>query len=165
MAKAQLEVKPGDSRDLLNEIRSLIEDARRHTAAAVNVGLTALYWQIGNRILREVLGNERATYGEQIVATLSRQLVSEFGRGFEDKNLRRMMQFAEAFPDEAIVATLWRQLSWSHFRELLPLAKPHQREFYAEMCRIEGGACARFMSVSNPCSMSAPRSPGSLTSS
>jgi predicted nuclease of restriction endonuclease-like (RecB) superfamily len=49
-----------------------------------------------------------------------------------------MMQFAEAFPEEAIVATLWRQLSWSHFRELLPLAKPHQREFYAEMCRIEG---------------------------
>jgi hypothetical protein len=48
-----------------------------------------------------------------------------------------MMQFAEAFPDEAIVATLWRQLSWSHFRELLPLAQPHQREFYAEMCRIE----------------------------
>jgi hypothetical protein len=64
--------------------------------------------------------------------------VREFGRGFEDKNLRRMMQFAEAFPDEAIVATLWRQLSWSHFREHLPLSMPHQREFYAEMCRIEG---------------------------
>jgi hypothetical protein len=138
MPKAELDLKPGDSRDLLNEIRRLIEEARRQTAAAVNVGLTALYWQIGNRILREVLGNERATYGEQIVATLSRQLVGEFGRGFEEKNLRRMMQFAEAFSDEAIVATLWRQLSWSHFRELLPLAKPHQREFYAEMCRIEG---------------------------
>jgi len=138
MAKVELELKPGGSRDLLNEIRSLIEEARRQTAAAVNVGLTALYWRIGNRILREVLGNERATYGEQIVATLSRQLVADFGRGFEQKNLHRMMQFAEAFPDEAIVATLWRQLSWSHFRELLPLAKPHQREFYAGMCRIEG---------------------------
>src|ERR1700722_8560618 len=80
MAKAELEVKPGESRDLLNEIRNLIEEARRQTEAAVNVGLTALYWRIGNRILREVLGNERATYGEQIVATLSRQLVSEFGR-------------------------------------------------------------------------------------
>jgi predicted nuclease of restriction endonuclease-like (RecB) superfamily len=138
MAKADLETKPSDSRDLLNEIRSLIEDARRQTAAAVNFGLTALYWRIGNRIQREVLGNERATYGEQIVATLSRQLVSEFGRGFADKNLRRMMQFAEAFPDEEIVATLSRQLSWSHLKELLPLERPHQREFYAEMCRIEG---------------------------
>ena len=105
---------------------------------AVNVGLTALYWRIGNRILREVLGNERAAYGEQIVATLSRQLASEFGRGFADKNLRRIMQFAEAFPDEEIVATLSRQLSWSHLKELLPLGRPHQREFYAEMCRIEG---------------------------
>jgi predicted nuclease of restriction endonuclease-like (RecB) superfamily len=49
-----------------------------------------------------------------------------------------MMQFAEAFPDEEIVATLSRQLSWSHLKELLPLAQPHQRESYAEMCRIEG---------------------------
>jgi predicted nuclease of restriction endonuclease-like (RecB) superfamily len=49
-----------------------------------------------------------------------------------------MIQFGEAFPDEEIVATLWRQLSWSHFRELLPLSQPFQREFYAEMCRIEG---------------------------
>lgn len=78
MPKAELETKTGDSRDLLNEIRSLIEEARRQTAAAVNFGLTALYWRVGNRILREVLGNERANYGEQIVATLSRQLVSEF---------------------------------------------------------------------------------------
>ena len=104
----------------------------------VNVGLTALYWQIGNRILREVLGSERATYGEQIVATLSRQLVANFGRGFESKNLHRMMQFAEAFPEEEIVATLWRQLSRSHFWELLPLTRQHQRESYAEMSRIEG---------------------------
>jgi predicted nuclease of restriction endonuclease-like (RecB) superfamily len=86
----------------------------------------------------EVLGSERAAYGEQIVARLSRQLVADYGRGYTEKNLRRMIQFAEAFPDEEIAATLWRQLSWSHFRELLPLDKPFQREFYAEMCRIEG---------------------------
>jgi len=56
MAKSKLEVKVGYSPDLLNEIRGLIEEARRQ-AAAVNVGLTALYWRIGNRIFREVLGN------------------------------------------------------------------------------------------------------------
>jgi predicted nuclease of restriction endonuclease-like (RecB) superfamily len=138
MTKPGLELKAGESGELLIEIRTLIEKARRQTAAAVNIGLTALYWRIGHRIQQEILGSERAAYGEQIVATLSRQLVADFGRGFEEKNLRRMMQFAEAFPDESIVATLWRQLSWSHFRELLPLAKPQQREFYAEMCRIEG---------------------------
>jgi predicted nuclease of restriction endonuclease-like (RecB) superfamily len=134
----KIEREPNESEILLTEIRDLIEDARRQMTTVVNVGLTALYWRIGKRILREILGNERATYGERIVATLSRQLVADFGRGFEPKNLHRMIQFAEAFPDEAIVATLWRQLSWSHFRELLPLTRPDQREFYAEMCRIEG---------------------------
>jgi len=127
-----------DTAGLLRDLRRLIGDAQRAAAAAVNMSLTALYWRVGKRMRDEVLGQARAEYGEQIVATLSRQLALEYGRGFEEKNLRRMMQFAEAFPDEAIVATLWRQLSWSHFRELLPLKRPLQREFYAEMCRIEG---------------------------
>jgi predicted nuclease of restriction endonuclease-like (RecB) superfamily len=138
MTEQDLKLKGRDPRELLIEIRALIEEARRQTAVAVNMALTLLYWRIGRRIHLEVLGSERAAYGEQIVATLSRQLVADYGRGYTEKNLRRMIQFAEAFPDEEIVATLWRQLSWSHFRELLPLDKPFQREFYAEMCRIEG---------------------------
>ncbi|WP_263385794.1 DUF1016 N-terminal domain-containing protein [Granulicella arctica] len=127
----------GSVEALLEDVRGLIVDAQRQTAAAVNVGLTALYWSIGKRIRTEVLHDARGTYGEQIVAMLSRQLVAEFGRGYMEKTLRRAIQFADAFPDEAIVATLWRQLSWSHFRELLPLTQPFQREFYAEMCCIE----------------------------
>ena len=124
--------------ELLKDIRALIEEARRQTAAAVNVGLTLLYWRMGQRIQLEVLGNERAAYGEQIVATLSRQLVAEYGRGFAEKNLRHIMRFAEIFPDEQIVYALSRQLSWTHFRSLLYLDKSLQRDFYAEMCRIEG---------------------------
>lgn len=123
---------------LLGEIKALIEDGRRQAAAAVNMGLTLLYWRIGQRIHAEILQGERAAYGEQIIVTLSRQLVVEYGRGYTDKNLRRMIQFAQAFPDENMVAALWRHLSWSHFRELLPLNKPFQRDFYAEMCRLEG---------------------------
>jgi predicted nuclease of restriction endonuclease-like (RecB) superfamily len=138
MTEQDLKLKGRDPRELLIEIRALIEEARHQTAIAVNMALTLLYWRIGRRIHLEVLGSERAAYGERIVATLSRQLVADYGRGYTEKNLRRMIQFAEAFPDEEIVATLWRQLSWSHFRELLPLDKPFQREFYAEMCRIEG---------------------------
>lgn len=68
---------------------------------------------------------------------MSKELVAEFGRGFSWPNLSRMIALAEAFPDEQIVATLSRQLGWSHFVELLPLKKPLQRDFYAEMCRIE----------------------------
>jgi predicted nuclease of restriction endonuclease-like (RecB) superfamily len=138
MKKTELDLKSAGSENLLAEIRSLIQDARRQAAVAVNVGLTLLYWRLGARIRGEVLGSERAGYGEQIVATLSHQLAAEFGRGFERTNLTRMMKFAEAFPDEEIVATLSHQLSWSHFRELLPLDQPLQREFYAEMCRMEG---------------------------
>ena len=124
--------------ELLTDIRTVIERARQQAITAVNASQTCMYWRIGQRIHIELLGGERAAYGAQIVATLSRQLVQEYGRGFAEKNLRRMVQFAQAFPDEQIVATLWRQLSWSHFRELLPLDKPFQRDFYAEMCRIEG---------------------------
>jgi len=107
-------------------------------AAAVNAGLTLLYWQIGKLIGEEVLKGERAEYGKQIVRALSAQLVAEYGRGFSEKNLRRMVQFAEFFPDKNIVVTLLRQLSWSHFLSLITLREPLQREFYAEMCRIEG---------------------------
>ena len=133
----KLSPAPNPPEALVSDLRRLIADARRQ-ARAVNVGLTLLYWRMGDRIRREVLGSERAKYGEQIVATLSHELVAEFGRGFERTNLTRMVKFAEAFPDAEIVATLSHHLSWSHFRELLPLDRPLQREFYAEMCRLEG---------------------------
>jgi hypothetical protein len=80
-----------------------------------------MYWRIGNRINSEILGNQRAEYGKQIVATLSRQLTIEYGRSYEEKNLRRMIQFANQFSDIENVATLWRQLSGSHFKILIPI--------------------------------------------
>ena len=127
--------KPADT--LLTELRGLIETARQHIAQTANATLTMLYWHVGQRIRREVLQDQRAGYGEEIVSTLSAKLVKEYGRGFAEKSLRRMVQFAEVFPDESIVVTLSRQLSWSHFVEILPLKQPLEREFYAEMCRIE----------------------------
>jgi len=122
---------------LLTEVRELILSARQTVARGVNAALVLLYWEIGQRILRDVLREKRAGYGEEILQTLSAKLVVEFGSGFAEKSLRRMVQFAEVFPDEKIVATLSRQLGWSHFVELIPLKKPLQRDFYAEMCRIE----------------------------
>ncbi len=122
---------------LLPDLRELILTAQSQVARAVNAGLTLLYWQVGDRIRREILQEQRAEYGAEIVSTLGRQLEAEFGRGFGEKSLRRMIQFAELFPDLRIVATLSRQLGWSHFREILPLTDPLQRDFYAEMCRVE----------------------------
>lgn len=122
---------------LLSELRQLIDEARRSAAVAVNAGLTLLYWRIGQRIHVEVLGGQRAGYGEQMISTVSRQLSREFGRSFSEKNLRRMVQFAEVFTDEAIVVSLIRQLSWTHFVALIPLKDPLARDFYAEMCRLD----------------------------
>lgn len=90
-----------------------------------------VYWQVGKRINEEVLQNERAEYGKEIVKTLSAQLVKQYGRSFEAKNLRRMMQFANQFPDIKIVVTLSRQLSWSHFIDLLPIKNKEAQMFYA----------------------------------
>jgi predicted nuclease of restriction endonuclease-like (RecB) superfamily len=128
---------PPANPDLLSEVRQLIESAKTQAVTAVNVEMTLLYWRIGQRINNEILDGERAEYGERLILNLSQQLSREYGRGFTEKNLRRMMQFAQAFPNERIVATLSRQLSWSHFTLLLPLKQPLQREFYVEMCRVE----------------------------
>jgi len=123
--------------NLLGDIRQVIEAAREHTAQAVNSTLVMMYWQIGKRVRQDVLGNERAEYGKEIVQTLSTQLTAEYGKGFTEKALWRMMQFAEVFLDADIVATLSRQLSWSHFVGLIPLDTSLKRDFYTEMCRVE----------------------------
>lgn len=122
---------------LLNDIRRLISEARGHVASTANATLTMLYWQVGQRIRTEILRDQRATYGARIVASVGRQLSVEYGAGFAEKNLRRMIRFSDVFPDEQIVASLMRQLSWTHFLELLPLKDPLPREFYAEMCRAQ----------------------------
>jgi len=99
---------------LLGDIRCMIEETRSRVAVTVNAGLTLLYWRIGKRIAQEILKGKRAEYGQEIVPTLSAQLVPEFGTGFGTRNLFRMIKFAEIFPDEKTVSTLSTQLSWSH---------------------------------------------------
>ena len=129
--------KPVPTRSLLGDLRQLIEAAREQTARTVNSTLVTMYWQIGKRIRADVLQNERAEYGKEIVQTLSEKLTEEYGNGFTRSSLSRMMSFAEGFPDERIVAALSQQLSWSHFVELIPLEDSLKRDFYAELCRVE----------------------------
>ncbi len=128
---------PVTSLPLLEDLRRMIEEARQGVAATVNVGLTLLYWKVGKRVNEEILKGERAEYGERILATLSQELAQDYGKGFNYSALTRMLKFNEVFPDPKLVATLSQTLSWSHFCDLLPLDQPLQRDFYAEMCRIE----------------------------
>jgi len=113
-------VEPPRLDNLLSELREMIDQTRWTIATTTNSSMTMLYWRVGNRIRKEILNDKRAEYGQKIVATLWRQLSLEYGKGFQEKGLRRMIQFSEVFPDENIVAALARQLTWSHFRLLLP---------------------------------------------
>ncbi|WP_421826999.1 PDDEXK nuclease domain-containing protein [Larkinella sp.] len=130
------ELLPEDNQ-LVSDIKQLIEGTRQMVSQTVNSGLTQLYWHIGKRINTELLAHARAEYGKQIVVSIAQELTGEYGRSFDEKNLRRMIQFSELFPDADIVATLSRQLSWSHFVAMIPLKDSLQRDFYAQMCRIE----------------------------
>ena len=85
-----------NTQSLMQDLRQIIEQSRGHVAATANYAQTMMYWHIGERINREVLDSKRAEYGKQSVAQVARQLREEFGsKGFDEKNIRRMMQFAK----------------------------------------------------------------------
>ena len=86
MSKANDIINPTDA--LLAELRGMIAEAREQVAQVANAALTMLYWRMGQRIHRDILGEKRADYGKRIVASLRRQLAAEFGAGFGEKNLR-----------------------------------------------------------------------------
>ena len=115
---------------LYNEIAEMIEQGRRAIAAHANNTAVLTCWRVGKRINDDVLQNKRADYGKQIVSALATQLTGKYGRSFEVRNLRRMMQFADQFPDFEIVSPLATQLSWSHFIEILPLRTREAKLFY-----------------------------------
>ncbi len=117
-ARATAPMSEVDVPALVRDLGAMIDVTRKQVAVAANAALTALYWQIGFRVRTDVLEGRRAEYGARIVAAVSRQLETKYGRGFNEKSLRRMVQFASAFSDAKIVATLSRQLGWSHFVEL-----------------------------------------------
>ena len=132
------EVQVGISmKSLVNEIMHLIDSAKSHVASYANSSLVILYWQIGQRINYDILRNERAEYGENIIKHLSKQLTANYGNGFNARALFRMVKFAKMYDDEKIVATLSPLFSWSKFIELIAIEDPLKRQFYSEMCHLE----------------------------
>ena len=122
---------------LMQQLRELIENTRKRVASVVSDETSQLYWNVGNAINTFVLQGHRAEYGKQIVVSVARQLVAEYGDSFEEKNLRRMMQFATEYQDFEIVASLIRQLTWTHFIALIPIREPLKRAFYEQMAITE----------------------------
>jgi predicted nuclease of restriction endonuclease-like (RecB) superfamily len=122
---------PADESSLFVRVAEIIETRKSWAGAYANREVTLMYWEIGRYINSVLLGGERAEYGKKIFATLSRKLVEQYGKVFELRSLRRMVQFAEEFPDLEIVSTLSTQLCWSHFIEILPLKTEEERLYYA----------------------------------
>ena len=125
-----MEAITNSDNQLFSELSQIIEKGKNEVARQVNSTRTLVYWQVGKKINEHILNNQRAEYAGEIVSTLSTQLKKNFGKSFELRNLRRMMQFCEVFPDVEIVVPLARQLTWSHFIELLPLRNSDARLYY-----------------------------------
>ena len=97
--------------------------------------MSMLYWEIGLKINKELANYaDKSNYGQHLVENLCKDLSTEYGASFSVKNVRRMMQFASAFPDKKIVVSLIRQLSWTHILAVIPIEDPLKRDFYIQMC-------------------------------
>jgi predicted nuclease of restriction endonuclease-like (RecB) superfamily len=119
-----------DENALFAEISALIEQNRRAIYTHASGTTVLLFWEIGRCINKDVLENKRADYGKQIVSRLATQLAEKYGRSFEVRNLRRMMQVAEQFPFFEVMLPVVTQLSWAHFVEILPLKSQEAKLFY-----------------------------------
>lgn len=114
-------------------VGSIIEQSKRTIAVYLNSEVSMTYWKIGKYIAGELDAIGEDKYGAKIVSTVSRLLTERFGTGYQRANIFRMLKVAREFPDEEIVSTLSRQLTWSHFVELSVISDPTKRLFYQQM--------------------------------
>lgn len=99
--------------ELLTAIRTILNQARTQLQQTVNHTMVQTYWNVGRLIVEhEQHGENRAAYGQQQIQALSKQLSHEFGKGFNERNLRRMRSFYLLYP---IWPTVSAKLSWSHY--------------------------------------------------
>jgi predicted nuclease of restriction endonuclease-like (RecB) superfamily len=120
-----------DEAALFEHVAQIIENRKSRAGACANREVTLMYWEVGRYINSVVLDNERADYGKRILPALAAKLVKQYGNPFSERNLYRMMLFAERFADTEILPPLAAKLSWSHFIELLPLKTQAARMYYA----------------------------------
>ena len=121
----------GISNNYINEIKTILKNARQKAYTAVNSAMVEAYWEIGRRIVEEEQrGKERAEYGKEIVKNLSKELTEEFGKGFSRRTLWEMRKLYVYFSDYEKVRTLFAQLTWSHFQKVLRVSDEKARIFY-----------------------------------
>jgi predicted nuclease of restriction endonuclease-like (RecB) superfamily len=127
---------PGE-KILYSDVCRIIDGGRQRLATTVNAEICLMHWQIGKRIKEDVLYNQRAEYGKQIVISLAVQLTQRFGKGWSDRKLLHCIRAACTFSEDEIVYAVRTQLTWTHLRSLMFIDDQLKREFYLEMTRIE----------------------------
>lgn len=128
---------PENYDEICNNISDMISTTRKGVFQAVNTAHVMLNWNIGKKLRTEILKNEKAEYGKLVITTLSKNLSQRYGNGYSRAALFRMIQFYDNFSDTEKVATLSRQLTWSHFIEIIPIEDELKRDFYATICMKE----------------------------
>ena len=114
--------------DLYAGIRNILANARQRAYSAVNFAMVESYWLIGQQIVEhEQHGEARADYGKGLLKELAAKLSVEFGKGFDESNLRYMRLFYRCFP---IRDTLRHELTWSHYRRLISVENEQARIWY-----------------------------------
>lgn len=127
----------GKENELFSDVCRIIDGARDRVATHLNTELCLTNWYIGHRIKEDVLYNQRAEYGKQVVKNLSKLLTGRYGSGWKYEKLKQCIRVAYAFSEEEIRYALRTQLTWTHLRSLTGVKEPLARRFYVEMCRIE----------------------------
>lgn len=122
---------------LYGDVCQIIDGARNRIATYLNTEVCMTNWYIGKRIKEDVLYNQRAQYGKQIVKNLSVKLTERYGNGWGEKKLWHCLRAAETFSEEEIVSAAQRQLTWTHIKSLMYVEDPLARQFYAIMCDME----------------------------
>lgn len=123
--------KVQETSSFVNDIRSIIYNARAESAGAINQAMIKAYWLIGKRIVEEEQGgNIRAEYGDRTLSRMSNDLTFTLGKGFSERNLRNYRQFYLDYPNGEIWHTCVPNLTWSHFRALLRVDNPEARRWY-----------------------------------
>ena len=119
------------SKNYINEIKTILKNARQKAYTAVNSAMVEAYWEIGRRIVEEEQnGKERAEYGKEILQNLSKELTEEFGKGYSYRTLREIRQFYLMFSDFEKWRTVSAKLTWSHFQKVLRVSDEEARIFY-----------------------------------
>ena len=123
------------NKDLFEDIKQIINDAKSKIYTTINITIINAYWNIGKKIVEEEQnGKRRAGYGEHLIKELSLRLTNEFGKGFSEDTLDRMKQFYLIYP---ISAPVMRELTWTHYLQLIRIENEQARKFYEIECSKE----------------------------